>query len=99
MDDERGRPAGWAWAATLLGPLAVTSLYLVLSRGLARWDTEASDLAALLLAVALGVGCIARLPYSPAVRVALAIVYVPVGGLAVWIYWVGFVGLVFGDWL
>jgi hypothetical protein len=99
MEGQSGRWTGLLLAGVLLGPPAVMSLYLGLSRWPTRWFTTGTDGAALAVAVVAGLACIARLPVPATARVMLALVYVPAAGLALVLYALYFVGVVFGDWL
>ena len=79
----RGRLLGLL-AGMCGGPAAVVAAYLAAAAWVvpAGW-WEAGLVAAVLLGVAIGLACVARLPEPTAVRVALAVLYVPAacGGL------------------
>ena len=99
MEGQREQTGCRPLVGIVLGPPALMSVYLGLSRWPARWFTEISDLAALVLSVGAGVIWIGRLPVPDAVRGVLALLYVPVVGFVLVMYSLAFVGYMFGDWL
>ncbi len=95
---------GWGAVFRLLiciviGPTVLMSCYLTLSRWPLRWFTGASDWAALVLSVMVGVACIVRLPVPAAQRAVLALIYTMLSGFGLCMYSLYFVGIIFGDWL
>jgi hypothetical protein len=99
MEGRSNRRTGLLLAGALLGPPALLSLYLGLSRWPTRWFTGGSDWAALALSVGVGVAFIGWLPLPATARGVLAVLYVPVAGFGLVLYALTFVGLLFGDWL
>lgn len=94
----RSRPRRlWTWAGIVLGPPAVFTVYLTLSRWPSKVSTGDRDWAALVLSILAGVICIARLKIPATLRVVLAVIYCPIAGWLL-IYWAFFfVCAVFGD--
>lgn len=86
-----------AATAVVLGPIAVASLYLGLSRWPQRWFTPASDYIALGIAVVIGAAAVLVVAAGYWQRVLAIAVYLPVAVAVVTIYSIFFVCLAFGD--
>jgi hypothetical protein len=94
----RGRLLGLL-AGVFGGPPVATAAYLLSARWVVPAGSwEAGLLAAALVGVVAGLACVARLPEPVAVRIALAVLYVPAafGGLIVLSVLAD--GLVYGNW-
>ncbi len=83
-------------ALALVAPIAIMSAYLWLSRD-PDWWTSFSDQAAFVVAVAVGLVGILRLPLQKLARVVLAVLYVPAAGAGLIFFTLSFVCGMFGD--
>jgi hypothetical protein len=99
MEGRHERSEGWLLVGIVFAPPTLMSLYLGFSRWPSRWFTESCDWTALALSVGVGVACIARLHKPLALRVVFCLLYIPAAGFALVLYFLYFVGVVFGDWL
>jgi hypothetical protein len=81
----------------VVGPLAVTSLYLEFSRWPARWDTPASDFAALGIALVLGLASLIVELEGTWQRIIGSVIYIPIATALLTLYGLLFVCFFHGD--
>jgi hypothetical protein len=100
-DSDMGRAVrtGVLLLIAAVGPLALISAYLWLSRWPIRWFVAESDIAFSLISVGVGVVCITKLPIHAVGRLVLACLYVPIALFLLVLYALYFVGFMFDDWL
>lgn len=85
------------WLAVVFAPLIVMSVYLVFSRWPARWFTGTFDYAGLTVSVFVGAASLFLVLESRVKKVVGLVLYVPLAGLVVGWYTLGFVCAAFGD--
>lgn len=81
----------------LLLPIAVLSLYLLLTRWPSYQFTATSDFGALVFSVLLGATLIATLPIRPLHRAASLVVYIPLFSISLFYYTFLFIAVILND--